>query len=171
MAATKQPDNINYLSPTGFRFSCQALPETQFYCSQAVIPGVSISEIAVATPHRQHWVAGDNLTYDEFNITMIVDEYMRNWQEIQEWILGLGKPESFQQYEKAKVKEKIKTQGSLFVLTGSKNPALRFDFYDLWPKSISSINFDIQASEITYATADVAFQYNYYEMTRLKPSM
>jgi hypothetical protein len=171
MAATKQPDNINYLSPTGFRFSCQALPETQFYCSQAVIPGVSISEIAVATPHRQHWVAGDNLTYDEFNITMIVDEYMRNWQEIQEWILGLGKPESFQQYEKAKVKEKIKTQGSLFVLTGSKNPALRFDFYDLWPKSISSINFDIQASEITYATADIAFQYNYYEMTRLKPSM
>ena len=171
MAATKQPDNINYLSPTGFRFSCLAKPETQFYSSQAVIPVVSITEVPVATPHRQHWVACDNLMYDEFTITMIVDEYMRNWQEIQEWILGLGKPEGFKQYERAVIKERIKTQGSLFVLTGSKNPALRFDFYDLWPKSISSINFDIQASEITYATADVAFQYNYYEMTRLNPSM
>ena len=171
MADVNSPDNINYLSPTGFRFACQAMPETQFYCSQAVIPGVSITEVPVATPHRQHWVAGDNLMYDEFTITMIVDEYMRNWQEIQEWILGLGKPEGFKQYERAVIKERIKTQGSLFVLTGSKNPALRFDFYDVWPKSISSINFDIQASEITYATADVAFQYNYYEMTRLNPSM
>ena len=70
-----------------------------------------------------------------------------------------------------KLQDKIKTQGQLFVLTGSKNPSLRFDFYDLWPKSISTINFDITAAEVTYATADVAFQYNYYEMTRLSASM
>ena len=171
MAATKQPDNINYLSPVGFRFSCNRLPETQFYSQQAVVPGVSITEVPVATPHRQHWVAGDNVMYDEFTITMIVDEYMRNWQEIQEWIIGLGKPESYQQYERAKAQDKIKTQGQLFVLTGSKNPSLRFDFYDLWPKSISTINFDITAAQVTYATSDVAFQYNYYEMTRLSASM
>jgi hypothetical protein len=168
--AVKQPDNINYLSPTGFRFVCTNLPETQFYCQTANIPGVSISEVPVATPHRQHWVAGDNLTYDEFSITMIVDEYMRNWQEIQQWIIGLGKPESFRQYARAKIAEKIKTNASLFILTGSKNPALRFDFFDVWPKTISSISMDITASEITYLTADISFQYNYYEMTRLNPS-
>ena len=101
------PENINYLSPTGYRFQCQAFPETQFYCQQAVIPGVNISEVEVATPHRPHYVAGDRLNYDAFSITMIVDEYMRNWQEIQEWIIGLGKPENYDQYRKAKVDDKI----------------------------------------------------------------
>ena len=95
---------------------------------------------------------------------------MRNWQEIQEWIIGLGKPEDFGQYRKAKVDDKINTQAQLFILTGSKNPSMRFDFYDIWPKSISSIQFDISAADIAYATADVEFQYNYYEMTRLNPS-
>ena len=122
------PENINYLSPTGYRFQCQAFPETQFYCQQAVIPGVNISEVEVATPHRPHYVAGDRLNYDAFSITMIVDEYMRNWQEIQEWIIGLGKPEDFGQYRKAKVDDKINTQAQLFILTGSKNPSMRFDF-------------------------------------------
>ena len=159
-------DNINYLSPTGFRFMCNALPETQFYCQTANLPGVSISEIPVAAMHKQHYVAGDNVTFDEFMVSLLLDEYLKNWEEIQKWILGLGKPFGFEGYEKRK-REGLDTNGQLFVLTGSKNPTLRFDFYNLWPKSISSVPFDIMASDIAYATADVTFQYNYYTMTRL----
>ena len=95
---------------------------------------------------------------------------MRNWQEIHEWITGLGKPEGFDQYRKAKLNNQINTTAQLFVLTGSKNPSIRFDFFEIWPKSISSIQFDISAADIAYATADVEFQYNYYEMIRLNPS-
>lgn len=159
-------DNINYLSPTGFRFLCSHMPETQFYCQTANLPGVSISEIPVSTPHKQHYVAGDNVTFDEFSITIILDEYLKNWEEIQKWIMGLGKPFGFEQYEKRK-DEGLNTTGQLFILTGSKNPSLRFDFYDLWPKSIGSVQFDLTAADITYTTVDVVFQYNYYTMTRI----
>lgn len=159
-------DNINYLSPTGFRFLCSAMPETQFYCQTANLPGVSISEIPIPTPHKQHYVAGDNVTFDEFSITIIVDEYLKNWEEIQSWIIGLGKPFGFDEYEKRKAAG-TDTTGQLFILTGSKNPSLRFDFYNLWPKSIGSVQFDIMAADITYSTADVVFQYNYYTMTRI----
>ncbi len=159
-------DNINYLSPTGFRFLCTHMPETQFYCQTANLPGVSISEIPVATPHKQHYVAGDNVTFDEFSITIILDEYLKNWEEIQRWIIGLGKPFGFEGYEKRK-KDGLDTTGQLFILTGSKNPSLRFDFYNLWPKSIGSVQFDLTQSDITYTTVDVVFQYNYYTMTRI----
>ena len=159
-------DNINYLSPTGFRFLCSHMPETQFYCQTANLPGVSISEIPVATPHKQHYVAGDNVTFDEFSITIILDEYLKNWEEIQRWIIGLGKPFGFEGYEKRK-KDGLDTTGQLFILTGSKNPSLRFDFYNLWPKSIGSVQFDLTQSDITYTTVDVVFQYNYYTMTRI----
>ena len=159
-------DNINYLSPTGFRFLCAHMPETQFYCQTANLPGVSISEIPVATPHKQHYVAGDNVTFDEFSITIILDEYLKNWEEIQRWIIGLGKPFGFEGYEKRK-KDGLDTTGQLFILTGSKNPSLRFDFYNLWPKSIGSVQFDLTQSDITYTTVDVVFQYNYYTMTRI----
>ena len=124
------------------------------------------SEIPIPTPHKQHFVAGDNVTFDEFSITIIVDEYLRNWEEIQTWIIGLGKPFGFKEYEKRK-EAGVDTTGSLFILTGSKNPSLRFDFYNLWPKSIGSVQFDIMAADITYSTADVVFQYNYYTMTRI----
>ena len=117
-------DNINYLSPTGFRFLCSAMPETRFYCQTANLPGVSISEIPIPTPHKQHYVAGDNVTFDEFSITIIVDEYLRNWEEIQTWIIGLGKPFGFKEYEKRK-EAGVDTTGSFFILTGSKNPSLR----------------------------------------------
>jgi len=159
-------DNINYLSPTGFRFLCTHMPETQFYCQTANLPGVSISEIPVATPHKQHYVAGDNVTFDEFSITIILDEYLKNWEEIQRWIIGLGKPFGFEGYEKRK-KDGLDTTGQLFILTGSKNPLLRFDFYNLWPKSIGSVQFDLTQADITYTTVDVVFQYNYYTMTRI----
>ncbi len=159
-------DNINYLSPTGFRFLCTHMPETQFYCQTANLPGVSISEIPVATPHKQHYVAGDNVTFDEFSITIILDEYLKNWEEIQRWIIGLGKPFGFEGYEKRK-KDGLDTTGQLFILTGSKNPSLRFDFYNLWPKSIGSVQFDLTQPDITYTTVDVVFQYNYYTMTRV----
>ncbi len=159
-------DNINYLSPTGFRFLCTHMPETQFYCQTANLPGVSISEIPVATPHKQHYVAGDNVTFDEFSITIILDEYLKNWEEIQRWIIGLGKPFGFEGYEKRK-KDGLDTTGQLFILTGSKNPSLRFDFYNLWPKSIGSVQFDLTQADITYTTVDVVFQYNYYTMTRI----
>ena len=159
-------DNINYLSPTGFRFLCSHMPETQFYCQTANLPGVSISEIPVATPHKQHYVAGDNVTFDEFSITIILDEYLKNWEEIQRWIIGLGKPFGFEGYEKRK-KDGLDTTGQLFILTGSKNPSLRFDFYNLWPKSIGSVQFDLTQADITYTTVDVVFQYNYYTMTRI----
>ncbi len=142
------------------------MPETQFYCQTANLPGVSISEVPIPTPHKQHYVAGDNVTFDEFSITIIVDEYLRNWEEIQTWIIGLGKPFGFKEYEKRKAAG-TDTTGSLFILTGSKNPSLRFDFYNLWPKSIGSVQFDIMAADITYSTADVVFQYNYYTMTRI----
>ena len=78
----------------------------------------------------------------------------------------LGKPFGFEEYEKRKTAG-LDTNGQLFVLTGSKNPSLRFDFYNLWPKSISSIQFDIMQTDVVYSTCDVTFQYNYYTMTRL----
>ena len=94
------------------------------------------------------------------------DDLGKNWEEIQTWIIGLGKPFGFKEYEKRKAAG-TDTTGSLFILTGSKNPSLRFDFYNLWPKSIGSVQFDIMAADITYSTADVVFQYNYYTMTRI----
>ncbi len=48
-------DNINYLSPTGFRFLCSAMPETQFYCQTANFENVDIpiEESPFRYPYKQ----------------------------------------------------------------------------------------------------------------------
>ena len=42
---TEQPDNINYLSPVGFRFSIEYIPKTNWFLTSVNLPGISLGEI------------------------------------------------------------------------------------------------------------------------------
>ena len=76
MAAERfYPENTNFLSPIGFKFTCTALPNVEFFCQSANVPGISIAPIEVPTPHNQFYVAGNRLEYDELNLRILVDNH------------------------------------------------------------------------------------------------
>ena len=161
-----QPTNQNFLSPVGFKFTCDAIPNVAYFCQSANVPGVSISNIEISTPFNPHFVPGDRVEYEELNLRIIVDENMKNWQEIYEWITEVGISQNFEQYEKRK-KKGINTQGVLTVLTGSNVPQIEFHFKQMFPMSISGLNFDVSDSAVTYLTADISFRYNSYSIKNL----
>lgn len=164
--ASRQPTNENFLSPVGFKFLCDAIPGVEFFCQSANIPGVSLSAVEVATPFNPHFVAGDRVDYEELNLRIIVDENMKNWQEIYEWIKEMGISENFEEYESRK-KKGLNTQGVLTILTGSNVPQLEFHFRQMFPISISGLQFDISSTDIAYLTADISFRYNSYSIKNL----
>ena len=170
MAALQdQPTNTSFLSPIGFKFQLNNFPEVNYFVQSASLPGVSIGSISVPTPLKAIDIAGDEVTFEELSIKFIVDENMKNWLAIYDWIIGLGFPteEGQKKYKKLQENSELTTDATLTVLTGNMNPQINFIFQECFPLSLSSIAFDSGGADIDYVTADVSFQYDFYRVENL----
>ena len=56
-------------------------------------------------------IPGDHLTYDNFSITFKIDENMEGYFEMHDWIKGIGKPNSFDEYKAIAAQTKTSGQG------------------------------------------------------------
>ena len=163
------PDNISLLSPIGFKFALSNFPEVTYFCQSANIPGVSIGYTEQGTPLKAVYFPGDEVTYEELTIRFVVDENLKNWQSIYDWIVTLGAPTKDRAEQLSKMKEKGEEtiQGVLTVLTSNMNPQMNVHFHDIFPLSISGILFDSGLTDVDYITADVTFRYDLYEIENL----
>ena len=145
-----QPTNTSFLSPIGFKFQLNNFPEVNYFCQSATLPGISISSISVPTPLKTIDIAGDEVNFEELSIKFIVDENMKNWLSIYDWIVGLGFPtkEGQAKYKKLAVASELTTDATLTVLTSNMNPQINFRFKDCFPLSLSSIAFDSSGTDI-----------------------
>ena len=168
-ALQNQPVNTSFLSPIGFKFQLNNFPEVNYFCQAATLPGISISAIDVPTPQKAIAIAGDEVQFEELSIRFIVDENMKNWLSIYDWIIGLGFPttEGAEKYKKLSEDSELTTDATLTVLTGNMNPQINFVFKDCFPLTLSSISFDSGGSDIEYVTADVQFRYDVYTVENL----
>ena len=53
---------------------------------------------------------------------------------------------------------------TLTIMTSKNNPIMEVRFSDLYPVSLGALQFDQQATDITYLTATATFSYKLYEM-------
>ena len=49
----RQPDKLDYTSPTQFRFILNQIPKVQFFVQAANIPAISMGELVIPTPYKQ----------------------------------------------------------------------------------------------------------------------
>ena len=86
-----QPTNLNYLSPVNFDLQVNKLPKTKYFCTGVTLPGVNFSEALHATTLAiNSYLPGDKIEFDPLNVKFVVDEDMKNYQEIFNWIMALG---------------------------------------------------------------------------------
>ena len=161
------PSNISYLSPIGFRFILSNFPEVTYFCQAANIPGVSISGVEFPTPLKNIQFSGDEVAFEELTIRFVVDENLKNWLSIYDWIIGMGIPdkESAEKYKKLKDENKLVADGTLAVLTSNMNVQMEVQFQNMFPLSLSGISFDSSAADVDYVVSDVTFQYDIYKIT------
>jgi len=173
-----QVKNRNFLSPTGFKFTLSRAPKVAFFSNSANIPGLNLGVAIQPTYLKDIPTPGDKIEFEDFTLRFLVDEDLSNYMQIQNWIRGLGYPDSRQeifdlQNEKDRIDTKqsdlmdIYSDGTLTVLTSSQNPKFKIMFKDLWPYNLTTLNFDATDTDIEYFTADVTFKYTIYEITNL----
>lgn len=163
MSNLNQPKNKNFLSALSFDFSIQRLPTTSFSVVRASLPGVSASPVMVSTPFTKIPQANDKIEWEPLTVTFKVDEDMENWQEIFDWMVGLGFPDNFDQRKNLKG---TSSDASLVILTNKKNANLNYKFQNIFPISLSSIDFSVQTEDVEYPEATVQFVYTQYSLER-----
>lgn len=181
-AFDNQPDNANFLSPLGFRFIVDKLPNVNFFCQSASLPSVSLAETEIPTPLVRLPYAGTKLTYAPLDIRFRVDEDMKNYLEVYDWMKGLGTPESTDQYKAlnatvprptagagpgGNVMQGVFSDASVVVMTSAQNPNIRIGFVDIFPTNLSPLNFDVTQSDVAYIEADATFTYRNFTVVQI----
>lgn len=176
-AASSQPSNRNFLSPIGFKFILTKCPKVDFFSNSAAIPAISLGSAVQNTPLRDIPIPGDKLIYDDFQLRFIVDENMENYYQIHKWLRDLGYPESIEEiYNLAKGDpffpdanprlgyKNIYSDGTLQILNSNYNIIRQVKFNDLYPTSLSTLEFDATEGDYSYFTAVVNFKYTIYNI-------
>ena len=194
---TRQPTKLDYASPTQFKFQIIKLPKVEYFCTAANVPGINLGTAEQITPLKDIPLPGDRLQYDTLTIQFLVDENLENYREIHGWMTGLGFPKDYSQYrtlqgagtdryptttsenyakEHGVVSKQTPDDGglysdsTLFILTSKNNSNIEVRFRDIYPISLSGLDYNQQATDVDYLTATATFQYKIYEFANVGAS-
>ena len=156
----RYPERINALLPTYYRFSIARLPTTVYFCQTASLPTVTMSEVLMPTP----FMAIKNpskLDFDELSITFVVDEEMKNWLEIFNWMRSCTNVED---YEEFKPTNTHLSTANLIILNSTKNPKINVTFEGLYPRTLGSIDFSSTVIDPEPFQCTATFAYRNYNI-------
>ena len=166
-----QIDNRNFLSPVGFKFNISKTPKVNFFSNSARIPEILLGTSVQPSYLKAIDVPGDKLQYGDFSLRFLVDEELENYMSIHNWLTGLGFPETTQQFKDLTTdsdtirdgKEAF-SDGSLHILNSNYRDIAIVKFNDMFPTSLSSLEFEATDMDINYFTAEVVFKYTVYNI-------
>ena len=177
-ALTRNPTNPNILHPNKFQLNFSRLPNMQYFCQSVSVPGISLSEVPRNTPFVDIYAPGEKAIYDLLNVTFIVDEDLKAWKEIHDWIRAMTFPTDFKEYQQLGSLNKAATNRTalglapqysdctLTLLSSANNPNYKFTFYEVFPTTLSTFVVSTSDTPDSVITADATFRYSYYNIEK-----
>ena len=170
------PENLSFLSPTGFKFAIQKLPHVNYFCTSADIPDITLGQVDQENLFIRIPVPGDKLAFSPLNLSFAIDEDMKNFKEIYDWLIGLGYPDNFEQranlqsalQQRNERSGLVYSDGSMIITTAQYQPNILINFIDLYPISIGGLEFSTQSTDIEYLQGSVSFAYRKYSIDIIK---
>ena len=184
----RQPTKLDYASPTQFRFILNQLPKVEFFTVATNLPGITLSETVQNTPFKDIPIMGNKLEYEDLSVTFICDEYLENYTSLHEWMTAIGFPKNrdqFSTFRSTTSNAPTDTRGSskdigdvgvstaikgmfsdatLMVLSNKNNPIVQVNYADVFPTSLSALDFNQNATDVEYLQATATFKYKLYEI-------
>ncbi len=189
---TRQPAKMDYASPVQFRFKIAKLPQVEFFIQTVNLPGISMGTATVPTPLYDYPVPGDEISFQSLDISFLVDENLNNYKELHDWISGLGFGKSHQDFADMRATGTDRFPGTvastaasgtatpgpipegstysdatLSILNSKNIVKTEVRFQNVFPTSIGSLSYDVQASDIDYLKASASFSYINYDIVQI----
>ena len=165
------PENTNPIQPTKFLLTFDRIGAVTYFCQTVKLPGVSMGQAPINTPLLDIQAPGNKLSFNPFSVGFIVDEELIGWRQIYEWFNSMASPKSLEsrrsltdiQNEYKSGRSQSYSDATLTVISALNNPIVRIQFYNVFPVSLSDIDFDTMQSADNIITAEVSFAYDYFE--------
>ena len=169
----RQPEELDFLRPNGFRFLIQTLPKVTYFCQAATIPNISLGYAVQNTPLVDIPRPGEKIDFSELTIRFMIQEDMANYIELYNWMISLGFPESRTQFSSRfgagnrNTDYQEYSDAALLVLNSDNIPVVRLNFMDCFPVSLTGMEFDISTGNAQYFTGQASFRYRMFTIETL----
>ena len=168
----KQIQNRNFLSGVAFKFNLAKFPKVDFFSNSAIIPLLNLELAQQSSYLKNIDVPGERLTYGDFTLRFLVDENMENYKSVYDWLTGLGFPETTKEFAdiikdsdgQTDPKEAF-CDGTLRILNSNYREVAKVKFSDLFPVSLTSLDFDATNTDVQFFTAEATFKYTLYKLS------
>jgi hypothetical protein len=126
---------------------------------------------------------GDKINFGELAIRFLISEDMSNYLELYRWIVAIGFPKDYNQFSTF-VKDRPSrfpfvtningtseilaySDATLTILDSTNTAKVNIIFKNLFPTSLSALDFDIASGSVEYFTAIASFKYTIFEVEPL----
>jgi len=154
------PLHLNY-----FEFTIKRVPNMVYFCQEVNIPGLGHSVVDQGTslglPVK---IPGGAFTFEPFSVTFKVDEQMKNWLEIFNWIKGVGNYSN----DTSSLQYRDRFSDARLTITNSMyKPKFAVNFKNIFPNSLSGIKFSTILADSIEAVVTATFAFTNYEIETL----
>ena len=191
----REPVVFDYAQSNQFKVYLPIFPLTEWFVISCNIPGITMGQGVVPTPLTDVPFIGDKLTYDQFSMTFLVDEKMKNFIELHDWLINMAAPQKNSQFmaqtsdyvldtgQRTKFYrdiEGVSTQVTgntsdrelycdiqIFILSSKNNPVAKFTLQNAFPVSLSALDYSSQDSDTNYVQCNVSFAFPFYTIESL----
>ncbi len=158
----------NSLGVNYFQFNTPRIPNLSEFVQQVNLPSISNLQVdhptsfGVNVPHPS-----GKYIFEDLTVTFLVDETMKNWLEIYDWITSIGSP-GVSDYTKRIAPEQFHSTGLFTILNSSYQPKFQVEIFNLFPVGLSGVQFSTVSSDSEPVFCTVTFAYSHYEITPVK---
>ena len=174
----ERPDNINFLSPLGYKFVLGRAPNIEYFTQRISVPGLNLPPATTPSPFVRVPIMGDHIEFDSLTVTFRINENMDNYLEIYDWLVALDFPEKYTQYNLRHSPadgplDADKPYGSTLsditvsILSSAQNPNINILCRDCHPIALSPIDFDSTLTDVQYIEATATFAVRDFTITKL----
>ena len=178
---SNQPLDKNFLSQLGFNFIINKTPNVNYFVQSVNIPSINLGSSDIQTPFSKIPFAGDQLQFGDLDVTFRVDESMKNYLELYNWLIAIGFPDNFDQYksiDKNRIGpitgstnpmtgEGIYSDATLTILSSAMNPIHQITFLDCYPLSLGEMQFTSTDTDVNYIACQASFRYRKFQIISL----
>ena len=160
--------NINLLQPSGFKITIDRknYPNLEFFAQSVSHPSI-VGDAPQEYYRGQRFPATPSaLTFGDLSVTMLVDEDMNSYTEVQEWLYRLVNEDDISAIEaKKNGVAPTRCDVQVSILTSHNNVNKSIVYRDAFPSDIGEMQLEVTAGETNFITVPVTFRYTRFEIT------